>query len=148
MLDSKGKPISLTGNSSWASDWTQWGFDHFPPSNLGEYDYYRYRRYTKERPRKTSDEYLTMLNTLSSREAKKAANYYNMIKSKHTEFYTNVREEQEEKLLEIQLKNNTLNKNLIIPKITPEIIPTIVATSSLLPLGIIALFLYSRTGRK
>ena len=33
-------------------------------------------------------------------------------------------------------------------KITPEILPSIVATSSLLPLGISALLLYSRTGRK
>lgn len=32
--------------------------------------------------------------------------------------------------------------------VIPEITPTIVATSSLLPLGIIALFLYSRTARK
>ena len=35
-----------------------------------------------------------------------------------------------------------------VTEITPEILPSIVATSSLLPLGIIALLLYSRTGRK
>ena len=35
-----------------------------------------------------------------------------------------------------------------IPETIPEITPEIVATSSLLPLGIIALLLYSRTGRK
>lgn len=37
---------------------------------------------------------------------------------------------------------------VISPVITPEITPSIVATSSLLPLAIIALLLYSRTGRK
>jgi len=43
------------------------------------------------------------------------------------------------------------NKIEIAPKIIPDIIPEIipvVATSSLLPLGIIGLFLYSRTARK
>ena len=42
------------------------------------------------------------------------------------------------RLLEIE------NEKIIIP----EIIPTAIATSSLVPLGIIALLLYSRTGRK
>ena len=37
---------------------------------------------------------------------------------------------------------------VLIPEITPEILPTIVATSSLIPLGIIGLLLYSRTGKK
>jgi Fe-S cluster biogenesis protein NfuA len=102
MLDSKGKPIGLTGNSTWSYDWAQWGFDHFPPSDLGEYDYYRYRRYTKERPRKTADQYLAMLNSSSSSQAKKSAKYYNMIKGKHTEFYKIVNEKESQRLQKVE----------------------------------------------
>ena len=48
----------------------------------------------------------------------------------------------------LELENQKIIIPKIIPTITPEILPSIVATSSLLPLGIIALLLYSRTGRK
>tara|TARA_R110000851_G_scaffold108918_2_gene230672 strand:- start:184 stop:804 length:621 start_codon:yes stop_codon:yes gene_type:complete len=100
-------------NTSWEGDWIQWGFDHFPPIELGEYDYYYYRRYTKERPRKTADQYLGMLNRVPSKEAKKALKHYNMIKGAHASFYKNVKEE-EERLLEIQLeeqkKQNEIKK--------------------------------------
>ena len=50
--------------------------------------------------------------------------------------------------LENQVKVNDVKRKEIIPTITSEILPNIVSTSSLLPLGIIALLLYSRTGRK
>jgi hypothetical protein len=59
--------------------------------------------------------------------------------------------ENERKQNEIKRKEITKVQSIkpvIIPEITPEITPTVVATSSLLPLGIIALLLYSRTGRK
>ena len=51
-----------------------------------------------------------------------------------------------QRLVETELQK-ILNP-VIEPIVTPEITPQIVATSSLLPLGIIALLLYSRTGRK
>tara|TARA_R110000787_G_scaffold110299_1_gene219017 strand:+ start:96 stop:653 length:558 start_codon:yes stop_codon:yes gene_type:complete len=66
-------------------------------------------------------------------------------------------EEEEEKLLQIELENQRLQNeikrkeiiSIVIPEITPEITPEIVATSSILiPLGIIGLLLYSRTARK
>jgi len=50
--------------------------------------------------------------------------------------------------LQNQVKINEIKRKSIIPIISSEITPELVATSSLLPLGIIALFLYSRTGRK
>tara|TARA_R110002110_G_scaffold399281_1_gene615081 strand:- start:256 stop:699 length:444 start_codon:yes stop_codon:yes gene_type:complete len=56
--------------------------------------------------------------------------------------------ENERKQNEIKRKEITKVQPVIIPEIIPEIIPAVVATSSLLPLGIIALLLYSRTGRK
>ena len=78
-----------------------------------------------------------------------------------------IQEEEEERLLQIQLENKRIQDEIkrkeitkiepviipeiipkTIPEITPEIIPTAVATSSLVTLGIIALLLYSRTGRK
>ena len=67
-----------------------------------------------------------------------------------------IKRDETKRLVMIEDEKNILNKNLIIPKITPviipeitpEIIPTAVVTSSLVPLGIIALLLYSRTGRK
>ena len=55
------------------------------------------------------------------------------------------------KQLENEKKQNEIKRKEITkvqPETIPEIIPTAVATSSLLPLGIIALLLYSRTGRK
>ena len=53
------------------------------------------------------------------------------------------------KELQRQVIQNEIKRNSIIPEITPEILPSIVATSSILiPLGIIGLLLYSRTGRK
>ena len=57
-----------------------------------------------------------------------------------------IKQDNFQKLVEIELQK-ILNP-VIEPKITPEITPEIVATSSLIPLGIIALLLYSRTGRK
>jgi len=72
-------------------------------------------------------------------------------------------EESKEIMLRKQLEyKSIINKNkskivfddYLIPKVNvpdyviPEITPTVVATSSLLPLGIIALLLYSRTGKK
>ena len=77
-----------------------------------------------------------------------------------------IQEEEEERLLQIQLEEKKIQDEInrkenlrlmaiekkeiikVSPVITPEIIPTVVATSSLLPLGIIALLLYSRTGKK
>jgi len=56
--------------------------------------------------------------------------------------------ELEKKVEQDNIKREESVKLKIIPEITPDITPTAVATSSLLPLGIIALFLYSRTGRK
>mgnify|MGYP003661173454 CR=1 FL=1 len=50
--------------------------------------------------------------------------------------------------LENQVKINDVKRKETIPTITSEILPSIVSTSSLLPLGIIGLLLYSRTGRK
>jgi len=57
-----------------------------------------------------------------------------------------IAKELEEKVRqdEIKREESAKLKLAIIPEITPEL----VATSSLLPLGIIALLLYSRTGRK
>ena len=72
-------------------------------------------------------------------------------------------EESKEIMLKKQLEyKSIINKNkskivfddYLIPKVNvpdyviPEITPIVVATSSLIPLGIIALLLYSRTGRK
>ena len=69
---------------------------------------------------------------------------------------------EEERLLQIQLENQRKqdelkrqetsrlleNEKIIIPEIIPAVLPSIVTTSILLPLVIIGLFLYSRTGRK
>ena len=57
-----------------------------------------------------------------------------------------IEQDKFQRLVEIELQK-ILNP-VIEPTVTPEITPEIVATSSLLPLGIIALLLYSRTGRK
>jgi len=57
--------------------------------------------------------------------------------------------ELKRKQLEIVIPKTVISDYMVIPKVViPEITPDMVATSSLLPLGIIALFLYSRTGRK
>jgi hypothetical protein len=62
---------------------------------------------------------------------------------------------EEERLLQIQLENQRKQDEIkreesarLKLAIIPEITPALVATSSLLPLGIIGLFLYSRTARK
>tara|TARA_R110000803_G_scaffold130106_1_gene197434 strand:- start:184 stop:909 length:726 start_codon:yes stop_codon:yes gene_type:complete len=48
----------------------------------------------------------------------------------------------------LKIENQKIIIPIVTPEIIPEILPVVVATSSLLPLGIIALLLYSRTGRK
>ena len=60
-----------------------------------------------------------------------------------------IAKELEEKVRqdEIKREESAKLKLAIIPETIPEITPELVATSSLLPLGIIALFLYSRTGK-
>ena len=59
---------------------------------------------------------------------------------------------EEERLLQIQLENqrvqNEIKRKQIMPKITPEILPGIVATSSLIPLGIIAILLLNSSRDK
>tara|TARA_R110000787_G_scaffold257473_1_gene362642 strand:- start:101 stop:760 length:660 start_codon:yes stop_codon:yes gene_type:complete len=66
---------------------------------------------------------------------------------------TILKRELEKQIIQNKIKRKEITKaKLIKPitihKITPEILPSIETTSSLLPLGIIALLLYSRTGRK
>ena len=56
---------------------------------------------------------------------------------------------EEERLLQIQLENQRIVVEKQKPIIEPEIIPAVVATSSLIPLGIIAfLLINSRKGKK
>ena len=58
---------------------------------------------------------------------------------------------EEQRLAEIlkeKVRQDEIKRNSIIPEIIPEILPSIVATSSLLPLGIIGLLLYTSMGRK
>tara|TARA_R110002167_G_scaffold144095_1_gene333972 strand:+ start:319 stop:1029 length:711 start_codon:yes stop_codon:yes gene_type:complete len=56
--------------------------------------------------------------------------------------------EDEPLIIPVISKINPVIMPKMTPEITPEITPAVVATSSLLPLGIIGLLLYSRTGRK
>ena len=56
---------------------------------------------------------------------------------------------EEERLLQIQLENQRIVVEKQKPIIKPEIIPAVVASSSLIPLGIIAfLLINSRKGKK
>ena len=59
-----------------------------------------------------------------------------------------IQDEEEERLLKIKLENQKLQNEIKRKLIIPQITPTVIATSSLIPLGIIGLLLYSRTGRK
>jgi hypothetical protein len=104
MVHSSHKHDAISGNSSWRNDWMQWGFDHYNPKDLGEYDYYRYIRYTKELPKKSSDQWLSQLNGSNNPKAQNAASYYNGQKAAHAEFYREIREKEEQEKLRIELE--------------------------------------------
>jgi hypothetical protein len=55
---------------------------------------------------------------------------------------------EEERLLQIQLENKRIVMEKQKPIIEPEIIPAVVATSSLIPLAVIGLLLYTSKGKK
>jgi len=158
----------ISGNTSWSYDWVQWGFDHFPHTSLDKCDYYYYLRYTKG-SKMGIDEYVNNLSKSSERCAQTAFNYYSVIKKKHSEFYK-LDELEEERLLQIELEKERIKaENQRIENqrlqeienqrlqeierqkaiITPVIIPAVVASSALIPLGIIAfLLINSRKGKK
>jgi len=114
MVHSGHKHDAIYGNSSWVSDWLQWGYDHSPPSELGNYNYFTYRRISRcgnkclER-----DAYLEKLKNDNSPKARKAFNYYNRIKKAHTEFYREIKEKEEkERLIQSQLEKERLEKEI------------------------------------
>ena len=67
-------------------------------------------------------------------------------------FDIQLEKDEEERLLQIQLENqrvqNEIKRKQIVPKIIPAVSPEIVATSSLIPLGIIAILLINSSRSK
>mgnify|MGYP003627383958 CR=1 FL=1 len=152
------------------NDWYEWGHFRYDPhawiSVDKTLDYEYYKRYTKSTIM-SADQWRRGLKSRLKRaqenralglmyfqdkgieqHLEQAIKYYDMLQRKYEQML-HIKLEKEEELLKIQLEKqkiqNEIKRKEII--IQPEIIPAVVATSALIPLGIIGLLLYTSKGK-